>query len=90
MILLDTNVLSETLKPQPHVLAIEWLTEHDAEILLPVIALAEIACGIERIRPDQRTLRLTRGLEAWRGRSVLNTKRPAQSGRPRSRERSKD
>jgi predicted nucleic acid-binding protein len=68
MILIDTNILSETLKPKPEPRVIEWLTEHDAEIWLPVIVLAEIAYGIERIRPDHRAERLARGLESWRDR----------------------
>jgi predicted nucleic acid-binding protein len=65
VIFLDTNVVSETLKPVPEPLVIEWLVAHDAELALPAVTIAEIACGIERIRPEQRAQRLSRGLAAW-------------------------
>ncbi|MFP4209322.1 MAG: PIN domain-containing protein [Wenzhouxiangella sp.] len=68
MIFLDTNVISETLKPRPSARVIEWLTDHDALISLPSITLAELAFGIERIRPDERAARLEKGLSAWRAR----------------------
>lgn len=68
MIFLDTNVISETLKPRPSARVIEWLTGHDAMISLPSITLAELAYGIERIRPDERAARLEKGLSAWRAR----------------------
>ena len=58
MIFLDTNVVSETLKPRPSARVIDWLTVHDAMISLPSITLAELAFGIERIRPDERAARL--------------------------------
>ena len=68
MIFVDTNVISETLKksPSPNVLA--WLVRFDAELALPTVMIAEIAYGIERIRPDQRALRLEAGLGEWRRR----------------------
>ncbi len=63
-----TNVVSETLKPSLEPLVIEWLTAHDAELALPAVTIAELAYGIQRIRPDERAERLERGLEAWRQR----------------------
>ena len=68
MIFVDTNVISETLKksPSPNVLA--WLVRFDAELALPTVTIAEIAYGIERIRPDQRVVRLEAGLGEWRRR----------------------
>lgn len=68
MILVDTNVVSETLKPAPEPLVIEWLIAHDAELAIPTVTLAELAYGIERIRPEQRSRRLFRGLMEWRER----------------------
>lgn len=68
MILVDTNVVSETLKPAPDPLVIEWLIAHDVELAIPTVTLAELAYGIERIRPDQRAERLARGLAEWRER----------------------
>ena len=68
MIFLDTNVLSETLKKQPNEAVIAWLTRHDAELALPTVTIAEIAFGIQKIRPDQRADRLEQGLHHWRRR----------------------
>jgi predicted nucleic acid-binding protein len=68
LIFLDTNIVSETLKPAPDPLVVEWLIAHDAELALPSVALAEIAYGIERVRPQNRAKRLAQGLAAWRDR----------------------
>lgn len=68
LIFLDTNVISETLRPRPARQLIEWLTHHDATVAFPRVILAELAYAIERIRPDERASRLDRGLKAWRHR----------------------
>lgn len=58
MIFLDTNVVSELVKPQPNTKVIEWLTKHDLSLAISTIVLAEITYGIEKIRPDERARRL--------------------------------
>jgi predicted nucleic acid-binding protein len=68
VIFLDTNVISETLKKSPNPAVIAWLVRHDAELALPTVTIAEIAYGIQRIRPDQRAERLEQGLSDWRRR----------------------
>jgi hypothetical protein len=68
VIFLDTNVISETLAKAPNPGVLAWLSRFDAELALPTVALAEIAYGIEKIRPDQRAVRLAHGLEEWRKR----------------------
>lgn len=68
MIFLDTNVISETLKKSPSEGVLAWLVRHDAELALPTVTIAEIAFGIEKIRPDQRATRLEQGLAEWRRR----------------------
>lgn len=68
MIFLDTNVVSETLKKAPDEAVIAWLIRHDAELALPTVTIAEIAFGIQKIRPDQRVERLEQGLSGWRRR----------------------
>ncbi|WP_077122564.1 type II toxin-antitoxin system VapC family toxin [Agrobacterium rosae] len=65
MIFLDTNVISETLKEAPDSAVIAWLVRHDAELALPTVAVAELAFGIQMIRPDQRADRLEEGLASW-------------------------
>ena len=68
MIFLDTNVISETLKKTPDENVIAWLVRFDAELALPTVTLAEIAFGIQKIRPDERANRLEQGLSDWRRR----------------------
>ena len=68
MIFLDTNVVSETLKRAPNEAVIAWLVRYDAELALPTVTIAEIAFGIQKIKPDQRADRLEQGLQDWRRR----------------------
>lgn len=68
MIFLDTNVMSETLRTAPDEAVIAWLVRFDAELALSTVAIAEIAFGIGKIRPDQRAERLDQGLSDWRRR----------------------
>ncbi|AMJ60066.1 type II toxin-antitoxin system VapC family toxin [Bosea sp. PAMC 26642] len=68
MIFVDTNVVSETMRSEPDVRVSAWLKRHDAELSLSTIVLAEIAFGIERIRPEQRAHRFEQRLQALRRR----------------------
>jgi predicted nucleic acid-binding protein len=68
VIFVDTNVVSESLRLQPNEAVLQWLERSDAELALSTVVIAELAFGVEKIRPDQRALRLTAGLEAWRRR----------------------
>ena len=61
-------MISETFKKAPDSAVIAWLVRHDAELALPTVAVAEIAFGIQKIRPDQRADRLEEGLVSWRRR----------------------
>jgi len=49
LILVDTNVLSETsrLRPDPNVLL--WLATHRQRLWMPTIALAELRYGVEKL-----------------------------------------
>lgn len=68
MIFLDTNVISETLRKAPDATVMNWLAAHDDSLAIPTVTIAEIAFGIAKIRPDERSLLLQRGLDAWRSR----------------------
>ena len=68
MIFVDTNVISETLRKSPDPAVIAWLVQHDAELALPTVTIAEIAFGIQKILPDQRAVRLEQSLSDWRRR----------------------
>jgi predicted nucleic acid-binding protein len=58
LIFLDTNVVSELVRPIPNPDVIAWLTKHDLSLALSTVVLAEITYGIEKIRPDERARRL--------------------------------
>lgn len=62
--LLDTNVVSEPLKPQPDVNVIRWLASVDEDrLFISVITLAELRGGIERLAAGARRNRLEEWLE---------------------------
>jgi len=65
LIFLDTNIVSETLRKSPNEAVIAWLVRDGAELALPTVTIAEIAFGIQKIRPDQRAERLEQGLPDW-------------------------
>ena len=57
--LLDTNVVSEWVKPRPNAGVITWLDEADEDrLFLSVVTLAELRRGIERLAPGRRKKRL--------------------------------
>jgi predicted nucleic acid-binding protein len=57
--LLDTNVVSEWVKPWPNAGVITWLDEADEDrLFLSVVTLAELRRGIERLEPGRRRKRL--------------------------------
>ena len=68
MIFVDTNVISESLRKQPSRRVLTWLAAHDQELAIPTVTIAEIAFGIAKIHPDQRSELLRQGLDAWRAR----------------------
>jgi len=57
--LLDTNVVSEWVKPKPAPGVIEWLGEIDEdELFISVVTLAEIRDGVERMPAGANRVRL--------------------------------
>jgi predicted nucleic acid-binding protein len=57
--LLDTNVVSEWLKPRPNAGVVHWTESADEDrIFLSVISLAELRYGIDRMADGKRRLRL--------------------------------
>jgi hypothetical protein len=60
MYLLDTNVVSEPIKPQPRPSVMTWLGEQRrSELFVSVITLGEIANGIERLQTGAKRDRLS-------------------------------
>lgn len=57
--LLDTNVVSEWVKPRPDPGVIGWLANADEDrVFLSVVTLAELRYGIERMAESNRRVRL--------------------------------
>lgn len=57
--LLDTNVVSEWVKPRPDPGVVTWLAEIDEDrAFISVVTLAELRHGIERLAPGARRSRL--------------------------------
>jgi predicted nucleic acid-binding protein len=62
--LLDTNILSELIRPKPDAKVVQWIGETDESILfLSVLTVGEIRDGIERLDVGRRRGRLESWLE---------------------------
>ena len=62
--LLDTNVVSEWVRPRPDTGVVAWLAEADEDrVFISVVTLAELRYGIERLTAGQRRRRLDEWLE---------------------------
>jgi predicted nucleic acid-binding protein len=74
--LLDTNILSETVRPQPDKNVQKWLTEAPTESLyISVLTLGEIRRGVEKIASRKKKglllLWLEKELPDWFGENIL-------------------
>jgi hypothetical protein len=68
MIVLDTNVISEAMKPEPNPTVRAWLNEQVAETLyLTSVTLAETLFGIAELPAGRRRNSLTRALDGLLG-----------------------
>ena len=57
--LLDTNVVSEWMKPRPNPGVVAWLADADEDrIFLSVVTLTELRYGIDRMAPGGKQKRL--------------------------------
>ncbi len=64
MILLDTNVVSEAMKPEPEPAVRKWLDEQAAETLyLSTVTIAELMFGIGALPKGKRKDKLTAALD---------------------------
>jgi hypothetical protein len=65
--LLDTNAVSEWVKPRPNPGLIGWMESTDEDrVFLSVVTLAEVRYGVERLASGARRHRL----EEWLGREL--------------------
>ena len=57
--LLDTNVVSEWVKPRPDPRVVAWLADVDEDrVFISVVTIAELRHGIERLPSSRRRVRL--------------------------------
>lgn len=64
MILLDTNVLSEALKPLPSAVVLGWLAAQEPlSVFTTTITQAEVLYGVEALPPGKRRARLLTAVE---------------------------
>jgi toxin FitB len=54
MIVVDTNVVSELMRPSPSAVVVGWVRGNKHELSTTSITLAEICYGIERLADDRR------------------------------------
>lgn len=66
--LVDANVLSEATKPAPDRRIVEWLRNHEAEIVVDPVILGEIRFGILLLPSSARRGRLERWFDDGIGR----------------------
>jgi toxin FitB len=68
MIVLDTNVVSEAMKPEPHPAVRAWLNDQVAETLyVSSVTLAELLFGIGSLPVGQRKDKLAQALDGLMG-----------------------
>lgn len=65
MILLDTNVVSELMRPEPTAAVLDWVDRQDAtDLYLSAVSAAELRTGVALLPPGRRRDRLLAALEA--------------------------
>jgi predicted nucleic acid-binding protein len=65
VILLDTNVLSEFMRPQPALQVVAWLDEQPAgEVWISAVSRAEIELGLALMPRGKRQMALTQAAQA--------------------------
>ena len=68
MIVLNTNVVSEAMKPEPHPAVRAWLNDQAAETLyLPSVTLAELLFGVAALPAGKRKDMLAQTLDGLMG-----------------------
>lgn len=68
MIVLDTNVVSEAMKPEPHPVVVAWLNAQAAPTLyLSSVTLAELLFGIAALPTGRRKDMLAKALDGLLG-----------------------
>jgi tRNA(fMet)-specific endonuclease VapC len=61
--LLDTNVVSEPLRPVPSPALMDWLRRHDQRASIASVVWHELQFGVERLAPSRRRTAIQRYLD---------------------------
>ena len=64
MIVLDTNVISEVFRPQPHAQVVAWLESLTGDVAITAVTLAELLAGVRRLPDGRRRTVLSAGIDA--------------------------
>ena len=62
--LVDANVLSEAMRPEPNAAVVDWLRRHEREIVVDPVILGEIRFGILLLPKGKRRSSLERWFDA--------------------------
>jgi predicted nucleic acid-binding protein len=74
VILLDTNVISELMRPEPNVYVERWFLQNEEVCFICTITLAEIAYGIAKLQESEKKSKLASQLSEWRVRFAQRTR----------------
>jgi toxin FitB len=61
--LVDTNVYSAVIRPDPDEQVEAWLAEHESDVYTSALTIAELAYGVERLPQGRKRVRIATGLE---------------------------
>jgi toxin FitB len=64
VIIVDTNVWSEPLRPRPDPRVLSWMRAHSAELTMPALVLHELRIGLELLPAGDRRERLAAQIDA--------------------------
>lgn len=64
MIVLDTNVISEVLRPSPDAKVVTWLESLSGEVSITTITLGELLAGVRRLPEGRRRVALAARIDA--------------------------
>ncbi|NOQ36058.1 MAG: PIN domain-containing protein [Methylococcaceae bacterium] len=66
MIVIDTNIISEAMRPQPNTMVLEWLNLYSSgQLFITAVSLAEIAYGLRVLSDGKRKDSLQRRFEQF-------------------------
>lgn len=64
MIVLDTNVISEILRPQPEGRVVAWMEDLTGDVAITTVTFAELLTGVRRLPEGRRRSVLAEGIDA--------------------------